>query len=109
MQIEKPRGECEMLLTSHWLLNPRHSSNGSGSQSKFLLIDIKNTVFSVSPLLSQIQEKPLFVSLLNVLFHLDACLLPRADPSPATSGRSRLPTNPPAKLPRDQRARLPLT
>lgn len=32
------------------------------------------------------QEKPLLVFLPNVLFHLDACLLPTNDPSPAATG-----------------------
>lgn len=53
------------------------------------------------------QEKPLLVSLPNVLFHLDACLLLTDDPSPAASGPaaaskhclSRPPTDPQALLP----------
>lgn len=82
---------------------------GIGGQPKFLLIDIKYDLFSFSSLVMT-QEKPLLVSLPNVLFHLDACLLPTDDPSPAAAGPaaaskhcwSRPPTDPRALLPGSQ-------
>lgn len=85
MPMEKPRGEFEMLPTSHRQLNPTQSKNGIGSQPKCLLIDMKYNLFSVSSLVMD-PRKPLFVSLPNVLFPLDACLLPTDDPSPAAAG-----------------------
>lgn len=76
-----PGREFQMLLISHQQLSLRQLKNGTGSP-KLLLIDIKS--FSFSSLVMD-ARKP-FVSFPNVLFHLDACLLPTDDPSPAATG-----------------------
>lgn len=76
-----PGREFQVLLISHQQLSLRQLKNGTGSP-KLLLIDIKS--FSFSSLVMD-ARKP-FVSFPNVLFHLDACLLPTDDPSPAATG-----------------------
>lgn len=76
-----PGREFQVLLISHQQLSLRQLKNGTGSL-KLLLIDIKS--FSFSSLVMD-ARKP-FVSFPNVLFHLDACLLPTDDPSPAATG-----------------------
>ena len=48
VQVEKWRGEFEMLRTSLQPLNPRLLKNGNWVQPKCLLIDIKYSLFSLS-------------------------------------------------------------
>lgn len=103
-----------MLLTFHQQLSLRQLKNGNGSP-KLLLIDIKCNL-SVSPLLSWIQENPLSLSQMFCSTWMLACfqqMIPHLQPPalqlPANAGWSRLPTDPQAPLPGNQRACLPLT
>lgn len=50
MWIENLREKFGLLLTSHQLLIPRQLRNGMRAQEKFLLIDIKYSLFSLSSL-----------------------------------------------------------
>lgn len=50
VQVEKWRGEFEMLRTSHQPLNPRLLKNGNWVPPKCLLIDTKYSLFSLSSL-----------------------------------------------------------